>query len=505
MNRSRTAATPAPGSDGAAAFAALMAHQRSSEALGQIAGRLGWDQETVMPRGASEQRSVETAALEEVLHARRSDPRVGEWLARAEAPDAAGAANLREIARQHERAARVPAALASELARVISLAQGKWAAARAAEDTGAFLPVLSEVVALRREEAAAIARGGDLYDTLLQDYEPGTSAAAIETLFAELRPGLRALRDRALGAGKAPPVLKGRFAPEQQRALAQLIAERFGYDMARGRIDIAVHPFSSGSGDDVRITTRVDPQDPFNCIYSTVHEVGHAAYEQNVSPAYALSAIGHGASMGVHESQSRLYENQLARSRPFTAWLHAEMSRRFGDLGMDEAEFYGAVNRLQRGFIRTEADEVQYNLHVMLRFELERSLIDGSLAVGDLEEAWCVRFHEDFGHAVDRPSNGMLQDVHWSVGLFGYFPTYTLGNVYAGCLNAALRRDLPELDTALAQGDPSPATAWLGEKVQRHGALRGPAETIAHATGSAPTAAPLLSYLDDKFSGIYGL
>jgi carboxypeptidase Taq len=210
--------------------------------------------------------------------------------------------------------------------------------------------------------------------------------------------------------------------------------------------------------------------------------------------------------MGVHESQSRIYENQLGRSPAFTGWLYAEMRDRFGDFGIGSPEaFCGAVNRVQPGYIRTEADEVHYNLHIMMRFDLERALMRGKLEVADLEAAWNDRFKADFGVAVDRPSHGMLQDVHWSVGLFGYFPTYTLGNVYAGCLHKALRADLPDLDARMAAGDPSPATEWLREKVQRHGALMAPREVIAQACGFEPSAAPLLDYLEAKFSGIYGL
>jgi carboxypeptidase Taq len=210
--------------------------------------------------------------------------------------------------------------------------------------------------------------------------------------------------------------------------------------------------------------------------------------------------------MGVHESQSRIYENQLGRCRAFTRWLHGRMHAVFGDFGIASPEaFYRCVNRVQSGFIRTEADEVHYNLHIMLRFDLERALFAGKLATADLEDAWNARFASDFGVAVDRPAHGMLQDVHWSVGLFGYFPTYALGNVYAGCLHRALRADLPDLDAALAAGDARPATEWLRDRVQRHGGLMKPAEVIERACGFAPSEAPLLDYLDAKFGAIYGL
>ncbi|MDQ2068170.1 carboxypeptidase M32 [Xinfangfangia sp. CPCC 101601] len=490
----------------ATAFAELMAEARQTVALGQVMGRLGWDQETVMPRGSADQRGDEMAAMEGVLHARLSDPRLGALLDAAEASDAAGAAQLRELNRSHARAVKVPSALAQEIARTTSVAQGTWAQARAAEDVAAFLPTLAEVVRLKREEASALAQGGDLYDAMVDDYEPGMTGADIAAMFGEMRPRLVALRDKIMGAANPPQALSGAYSADSQMRLARDLATTFGYDWSRGRMDIAVHPFSSGSGNDVRITTRVAEADPFNCFYSTIHEVGHACYEQNVDPDYLLTPIGKGVSMGVHESQSRIYENQLGRSRAFTGWLYTQMRERFGEFGIASAEaFYGTVNRVQPGYIRTESDEVQYNLHIMMRFDLERALISGDLQVGDLEAAWNDRFKADFGVAVDRPSHGMLQDVHWSVGLFGYFPTYSLGNLYAGCLHQALRHDLPDLDRDLASGKLTSATDWLREKVQRHGALYTPRDLITQAIGKAPTAAPLLDHLETKFSEIYAL
>lgn len=488
------------------AYDDLMAFQRQTEALAQISGRLGWDQETMMPRGAAEQRSEEMAALEGVLHTRRTDPQIGDWLAAITPADDEAAGQLRLIRRSYDRATKVPADLAQELARVTSFAQGIWAEARSQDDVPAFLPVLKQVIELRRQEAQAIAGGRDLYDALIDDYEPGASATSLGAMFDRMRPRLVALREAVLGATHQPQPISGAFGAEGQLRMAKKLAAAFGYDWSRGRLDIAVHPFSSGSGDDVRITTRVAESDPFNCFYSTIHETGHACYELAIDPDYRLTPIGGGVSMGVHESQSRIYENQLGRSRAFTGWLFGQMRERFGEFGITSAEaFYGTVNRVEPGFIRTEADEVHYNLHIMMRFDLERALIRGDLAVDDLEAAWNDRFAADFGAKVDRPSNGVLQDVHWSCGLFGYFPTYTLGNVYAGCLHKALREALPDLDAALAEGDPGPATGWLRENLQRFGGLRGPRDTIVAACGTEPDEGPLLDYLEAKFRGIYNL
>lgn len=487
------------------AYAELMAYQRQTEALSKVAERLGWDQETMMPRGASEQRGEEVAAMEGMLHDRRTHRQIAQWLADAEAPDAAAAAQLYHIDRAFTRAAKIPGDLAQAIARLTSTAQGVWAEARAGDKVADFLPTLAEVIDLKRQEAECLAQGGDLYDALIDDYEPEATAASLGGMFDRMRPRLVALREAVLAA--APPApLTGHFGEAAQLRLSRDMASAFGYDWSRGRIDLAVHPFSSGGGDDSRITTRVVETDPFNCIYSTIHEVGHSSYELAIDPDYAMTPLGHGVSMGVHESQSRIYENQIGRGRAFTGWIHGQMVERFGLLSVKDADgFYRAVNRVQPGFIRTEADEVHYNLHIMMRFDLERALMRGDLAVGDLEAAWNDRFKADFGQTVDRPSHGMLQDVHWACGLFGYFPTYALGNVYAGCLYQAMQAALPDLEAQLARGDTSGATGWLRENLQRHGGLRKPRDTIAHACGFEPSEAPLLDYLEAKFRALYRL
>ena len=489
------------------AYEKLMQFERETQALAAVAGRLEWDQETMMPRGAAPQRGEEMAAMQSVLHARRIDPRLSDWLGEAETAEQAeeAKAQLRHIRRSYERASKVPADLAAKIARTTSQAQGIWADARADDDFAAFAPTLAEVIALKREEGQALAAGGDVYDAMLQDYEPGTTGAQIAQMFDALRPELTELR-QAVREAPAPARLSGTFDEAAQMKLTRKLAKTFGYDMTHGRVDKAVHPFSSGSGLDVRITTRTSESDPFNCFYSTIHEVGHACYEQNIDAKYLLTPLGCGVSMGVHESQSRIYENQIGRSRAFTGWLFGEMQDAFGDFGVkDEDAFYATVNRVSDGFIRTEADELQYNLHVMLRFDLERALMSGDLTVDDLETAWNDRFKADFGYAVDKPSNGVLQDVHWSVGLFGYFPTYTLGNVYAGCLYEAMRAALPNLDGQLAKGDTSAATQWLRNTVQTHGGLYEPRDVISKARGADPSEAPLLAYLKEKFTGIYRL
>lgn len=488
------------------AFDDLLAFQRQTEALSSIAERLGWDQETVMPRGATEQRAEEMAAIESVLHERRTDPRIGEWLDAANPQNEVEERISQLIARDFQRACKIPARLATELARVTSLSQGVWADARANDAPDDFLPTLHDVLSLKREEAAALADGGDLYDALLNDYEPGATQAQLSHMFDAMRPRLVALRDDVLGADYQPGPLVGDFPQETQLRLARTCATAFGYDWSRGRMDLAVHPFSSGRWQDSRITTRVVETDPFNCLYSAIHETGHSSYELGIDEDYSFTPLGRGVSMGAHESQSRIYENQMGRGRAFTGWLYQRMSDAFDGIEIDNADdFYATVNRVTPGYIRTEADEVQYNLHIMLRFDLERDLVSGRLGVEDLTEAWNVRFLKDFGVAVDRPANGVLQDVHWAVGLFGYFPTYALGNVYAGCLSAAMRDAVPELDLMLAKGDAAPGVEWLRENMQRHGGLYEPRDLIERATGAAISELPLLDYLETKFAEIYRL
>ena len=318
-----------------------------------------------------------------------------------------------------------------------------------------------------------------------------------------MRPRLSALRAKI--AEKGPRTgLTGTFPANRQLRLANRVARSIGYDFEAGRIDTVVHPFCSGSGGDVRITTRTDEADPFNCLYSTIHEVGHAMYEQGLTDPLAPGAQH--CSMGVHESQSRFWENQIGRSRPFANWLHPVMDKVLGDAGVDGPEaLYRAANRVQTGYIRTEADEVHYNLHILLRFELERDLISGALEAEELEAEWNARFARDFGVEVDHAANGVLQDVHWSAGLFGYFPTYSLGNIYAACLDKAMRADMPDRDERVGQARVRPVLQWLRKRIHEKGRTLPAPKLIEKATGEAPSAAPLLDYLEAKFGDLYDL
>ena len=488
---------------------ALKERLRRIAALERTSRLIGWDQETQMPPRGAAQRAEEAAAVAAALHALCADPRLGALAEAVEAEGATGplAVDAAEARRLHRRAIRIPARLAADFAHATSEAQLTWQAARAARDFPGFAPTLARVVALARETAAALADPGvEPYDALLDEYEPGATGAGVAATFDALRPGLVALRARIAEAVRPAARLAGAFPADAQLALSRRVAGALGYDWEAGRLDLAAHPSCSGRLGDVRITTRINGGDPLECLYATIHETGHALYEQGLDPEGALTFWGGHASMAVHESQSRLYENQIGRGRAFAEWLFPELRAAFGALGVDGPEaLYRAVNRVETGFIRTEADEVHYNLHVMMRFDLERALIAGSLAVADLEEAWNARFAADFGRTPPDAARGVLQDVHWPVGLFGYFPTYTLGNVYAAELDAALRAERPGLDAEIAAGDFAPTLAFLRGRIHRRGRTAPPDTLIAEATGRVPRPETLLAALEAKYAGLYEL
>ncbi|MEM1382656.1 MAG: carboxypeptidase M32 [Pseudomonadota bacterium] len=485
---------------------ALLDHLRQTAALGQVAGLLQWDQEAAMPPDGAAQRAEQAGAMAAVLHGRAGDPRIPDWIAGIDRNGLSPAdrRNVEEAERSYGHATKIPARLAQEIATTTSHAHRVWAKAREDRDVAAFTPVLAEVLDLKRQKAACLAGDGvDPYDALLDLYEPGARVADLAPLLEGLRAPLVALRER-IAEKPAPAGLTGHFPAPAQLSLARDIAARLGYRFEAGRIDTVVHPFCSGHAGDVRITTRIDEADPLNCLYSTIHEVGHGLYAQG-APDPFLPAAG-AVSMGVHESQSRFWENQVARSRAFADWLFPAMAGAFPGLDLAGPDaFYAAVNRVETGFIRTEADEVHYNLHILLRFELERELIGGTLAVADLEEAWNTRFARDFGRAVPNAALGVLQDVHWSAGLFGYFPTYSLGNIYAASLERAMRRDLPDFDAMLKVAEVAPVLEWLRERIHRKGRLLSAPALVEAATGEAPSAAPLIAYLERKFGALYGL
>ena len=481
--------------------------------LGAAADLLSWDQDTYMPSGAAAGRGQQLATLHSIHHARLTSERVSDLLAALESAglpaDSPERAMVREARRHADRARSVPARLVEELARRSSSARVAWSRARAEDRFELFAPELAEMFALKREEADAVG-GGSRYDALLDEYEPGATAAGLAELFEPLRVEQVGLLEaiRASGVQHPAGMLERGYPVAAQRDLCLRTVAAFGYDLDRGRLDVTLHPFATTiGGDDVRITTRYDEHFLNTALFDAMHEAGHAMYEQGIDPAYHRTPLASGASLGVHESQSRLWENLVGRSLPY--WqgaypaLQAAFPAQLGEVAL--ADFYRAINRVEGSLIRVEADEVSYNLHVLVRFELELALLQGDLAVADLPGAWNELYGEYLGLAPASDADGCLQDIHWAAGLIGYFPTYALGNLMSAQLAAAARRAEPHLDEALSAGDFAPLLAWLRVNVHRHGCRYRPEELLAQATGSGLSAGPYMTYLREKYGELYSL
>jgi carboxypeptidase Taq len=389
-----------------------------------------------------------------------------------------------------------------------------WRAAREADDFAAFAPWLEKLLDLNRRTAEhlGVPEGGDAYDALLEGYEPGMRAAELDRLFAELREGLVPLIAELRESGRAPDVAWMRIPlpVAEQEAYNRMVVERMGFDLAAGRLDVSTHPFCEGAGPgDTRLTTRYDESRLLSALHGTMHEVGHGLYEQGLPKAARFGEpLAESASMGVHESQSRLWENFVGRGRPFWSWALGELKRSVSDPRVQEMEvdtIYRGLNAVEPGLIRIESDEATYNLHIMLRFDLERALLRGDLSVADLPGAWNDRIRTDLGLEVPDDRSGVLQDIHWSMGAIGYFPTYALGNLYAAQLWEAVRRDRQGLDDELEAGRFEGLLGWLRENVHAHGRRFPAPELIRRAAGADLTPQPLLRYLGDKLRGVYGV
>ena len=504
--------------NGSGAYGALIAHLRESEVLATATGVLRWDQETMMPRAGAALRAEQLSALTGLVHDRQASPQVGEWLAECEAdaalsadPDAA--VNLREIRREYDRTVRLPGALVREIAQTTALALQAWRDARECSDFAAFAPWLEKVLELNRQAADAIRTdpGMDRYDVLMDAYEPGASAAELTSVFADLRGRLTPLIQELRGAPNPPSgeVQRGPIPVAAQAAFNQEVAAAIGFDFGAGRLDISTHPFCEGIGyGDTRLTTRYREEAFADSLSSTLHEAGHGLYEQGLpKEAHLGEPLGTSASLGIHESQSRMWENFVGRSRAFWEWATPRARQAFGAPleGVDAEALYRANNLVMPNLIRVDSDEATYNLHIMLRFDLERALLSGELPVADLPGAWNERIRSDLGIEVPDDRRGCLQDIHWSMGAIGYFPTYTLGNLYAAQLWEAIGRDVPALEERIARGEFGPLLEWLREKVHRHGRRYSATELCERATGAPLGAEPFMRYLGGKLRAVYGL
>lgn len=472
---------------------------------------LEWDQQVMMPHRGAEQRGNQFAVMAGVAHGMLTDPRFGEAIARLEEnpdldPDLAR--NVREARRVYDRQVKLPTELVEERARATSKAQSVWEEARPKNDFALFAPHLERVLKATRE-IGAVLNPANPYDGLIEDYEPGMTEAELAQLFPALRTRLRALLDRILGAPDPPDrsILERGYAVAGQEALIRRMVADMGFDMEAGRLDVSAHPFTNGTFRDVRITTRYQERWLPAALFGALHEAGHALYEQGLDPDRYRDIAGCATSLGVHESQSRFWENIVGRSRPYWAHYFPLLRATFPGVvdDVDADAFYRAANAVQPSLIRVEADEVTYNLHIVLRFELERALVRGRLSVADLPEAWNEAMRETLGVVPPTDADGVLQDIHWSAGLIGYFPTYTLGNLYGPQFTLALRRDLPGMDDLMARGELIPIREWLRDKIHHHGRRYEPGELCERVTGRPLSEEPALSYLEAKFGEVYGL
>jgi carboxypeptidase Taq len=468
--------------------------------LHRVAMLLAWDQEVVMPREGAAGRADQRATIQRLAHERFVDDRVGELLEAAEPAGEEDAALLRVARRDYDKERRVPAGLVAELVHAAATGHVAWTRARQASDFAAFEPHLRRNVDLRRRYVACFPDVDRPYDALLDDFEPYMRTTEAQDVLGRLRDGLVPLVEAAAGRADDALVQGGPFAIEAQRRLVAQVLAQVGVDPASWRLDVAAHPFQATiATGDVRLTTRYAEHD-IESLFSTLHEFGHGLYEAGVDPALARTPLGGGVSSAVHESQSRLWENMVGRSPGFWRWCFPHLQVAFPERFAERSwrDVHRAVNAVKPTFIRVAADEVTYGLHIVLRFELELAVFEDGLDVAELPAAWNERTKAYLGLDVPDDATGVLQDVHWAEGMFGYFPTYALGNVIAGQLWERVTADLPDLDERFARGEFGALRAWLAERVHRPGRTFTPAETIERAVGGPLDPGPYLAYLRQK-------
>ena len=493
----------------------LIEKARQVAVIDSCASLLGWDERTYMPRGGAEHRAEQLAFLAGLSHSRTTDPAIGDLLGTVKTSDLMNGGStdaavvVREIGRFYDRAVKVPQDLVEEITRVTTLAQGAWADARSKSDFEAFKPWLEKVIKLKKQEAEAVGYEGDPYNAMLDDFEPGATVDSIEATFTKLRKELVVLLDKVKGAGKQPDIsiLTRSYPVDAQAAFGRKAAAAIGFNFEGGRLDVTTHPFCTGIGPgDTRITTRYDEHHFPGAFFGTLHEAGHGIYDQGLPNEHFGDPLGEYISLGIHESQSRMWENMVGRSRSFWQHFYADAQKTFPEaIGNTPSEdFYNAINDVRPSFIRVEADEATYNLHILLRFEMERAFFSGDLQVNDIPGAWNEKFKKYFGIVPENHAQGCLQDVHWSAGLVGYFPTYSLGNLYAAQFFAKARTDLGDLDAMFAKGDFAPLKDWLTKNIHAHGRRYRAGELVERVTGKPLGSEDLMEYMTKKYGEVYG-
>jgi carboxypeptidase Taq len=502
---------PAP----AAAYRSLVAELKDIATLESVAAVLHWDERTQMPPRGGAHRAEQSSMLARMAHERLVSPQMGELLAAVEASplvaDADGDAtvNVRQARRRYDRARKLPTSLVEELTKTAVLGEQAWETARAKSDFPAFEPWLAKMLELKRQEAACVGFASNPYDALLDEYEPGETAEGVQRTFEALRgPLVELVRAAGESSRKAPDLLRRRFPVAAQERLARDAAAAVGFDFEAGRLDVSVHPFCTDLGPgDTRMTTRYDEHDFVDAFFGVLHETGHALYSQGLPAEHFGTPRGSYVSLGIHESQSRTWENLVGRSRAFWRFFlpraRAAFPEALGDV--DDDAWYFAVNAIRPSLVRTEADEATYNLHVMLRFELEQAMLRDEIKAADVPAAWGERMRDYLGLTPPDDARGCLQDVHWSGGAIGYFPTYTLGNLYAAQFFEQARTDLGDLDASFAAGEFRPLLDWLRRHVHAHGQRHTARELVRRATGSELSAEPLLRHLRGKAAELYGV
>lgn len=488
----------------------LITHWKEIETLERINELLSWDQDVYMPAAAAEFRGEQGRVMAGLVHDRRTSPRFGEILARLadDSGDSSPEALIvREIRRRYERERRRPRRLVEALAELAAIARPQWIEAREKDNFSVFSGTLEHLISLRTEEAQALSDGGDLYDSWIDDFEPQMKTSEVKAMFKGLRAGLVPLVQRfsEKSARVEASFLHRRFPRQAQQVLCAIAVQTIGFDLSRGRIDETVHPFCGTAGpNDIRLTTHYFEDFINASLFGIIHEAGHGIFEQNVDPAFWGTPLGQTRSTGLHESQSRMFENVLGRNPQFWRYFYPIVQRAFPEALSDvtREKFVAAINKVEPSLIRIEADEATYNLHIIIRAEIEMAMLDGSLKVHDLPHVWNERYKSDLGVSPTSMRDGCLQDIHWSIGAFGYFPGYTLGNLYAAQIFAAMDKSLGGVSDDLAHGDFKRICEWLKKNIHRSGLIKS-ADIVTKATGSAPSHKPFIDYLGRKLEAIF--
>jgi carboxypeptidase Taq len=496
------------------AYSELIKTLREIGLLGSVGSVLHWDERTQMPPKGTEHRANQLSVLSRLVHEQFTSRRIGELLGEVESSadmkNEDVAVNVRETRRAYERATKVPAALVEELAKVGILSQAAWAEARKKSDYASFEPWLGKILALKQKEIDCVGYKVSRYDALLDPFEPDETAEGIEKVFASLREPLIQLVGAIVDSGRKAPleILERSYPAAGQKALSREAAKAVGFDFEAGRLDVSTHPFCSGTGPgDTRMTTRYDEKYFGDAFFGVLHETGHGLYDQGLPAEEFGLPLGEAISLGIHESQSRMWENFVGRSRAFWKYFFPRARRVFpqtlGDV--NEEQWYFAVNDVRPSFIRTEADEATYNLHIMLRFDLELAMLDGSVTPKDLPAAWNDKMRQYLGITPPDDARGCLQDIHWSDGAIGYFPTYTLGNLYAAQFFEQAGKDLGDVPGQFARGEFRPLLDWLRKNIHVHGKRYSAREVVKRVTGNELSAEPLMRHLRAKASELYAV